>query len=511
MLKMIIADDERVIRESISRLIDWEKLGVELTGLCRNGLEAYDMIIDEDPDIVLTDIRMPGMDGLELIRKVSLMDLDTRFILLSGYGEFEYAKEAMKYGVKHYLLKPCNKSQISDCIAEAAKDSYARKRTRYLESGHALLTGSMHHNIVSSVISESLGQKKALPDILRSYEPYLDFYSTPYQLLYVFFLEIDSLDSFLHELKLFCEQNLPQVTMHGTYVHNTLLLFYKDYSADSDLLLQLIRNLSIPSQPVGLEIQKETYPSLYKLLEIVLVKLKRFSTIYYINNFHLLYTCNYNSLMSEAEHLYQQIKHESADIFHSLADLLTGIEDAAFLKQLSGNLLLKAAADNPSCSAVTLTEWLIEIDGETDPKRLKPLILDHLEYLLLSPSKENSASSMVEQITTYVENNLGNSVLTLKFISEQVLFMNVDYVSKRFFKETGRKFSDYLTDIRITRAKEYMAAGEKIQVVAEKVGCGNNPHYFSQLFKKKTGMTPSAYSAALNMTKTGGSCINHST
>ena len=101
MLKMIIADDERVIRESISRLIDWEKLGVELTGLCRNGLEAYDMIIDEDPDIVLTDIRMPGMDGLELIRKVSLMDLDTRFILLSGYGEFEYAKEAMKYGVKH--------------------------------------------------------------------------------------------------------------------------------------------------------------------------------------------------------------------------------------------------------------------------------------------------------------------------------------------------------------------------------------------------------------------------
>ena len=218
MLKMIIADDERVIRESISRLIDWEKLGVELTGLCRNGLEAYDMIIDEDPDIVLTDIRMPGMDGLELIRKVSLMDLDTRFILLSGYGEFEYAKEAMKYGVKHYLLKPCNKSQISDCIAEAAKDSYARKRTRYLESGHALLTGSMHHNIVSSVISESLGQKKALPDILRSYEPYLDFYSTPYQLLYVFFLEIDSLDSFLHELKLFCEQNLPQVTMHGTYV-----------------------------------------------------------------------------------------------------------------------------------------------------------------------------------------------------------------------------------------------------------------------------------------------------
>ena len=71
------------------------------------------------------------MYGLEVIRKVSLMDLDTGFILLYEYGEFEYAKEAKKYGLKHYLLKPCNKSQISDCIAEAAKNSYARKRTRY--------------------------------------------------------------------------------------------------------------------------------------------------------------------------------------------------------------------------------------------------------------------------------------------------------------------------------------------------------------------------------------------
>ena len=117
------------------------------------------------------------------------------------YTSFEYAKEAMKYGVRHYVLKPCNKSLISDCIVDVAKDCYARKRTRSLEDGHLLLTSSMHHNIVSSVISESLGQSKALPEIIRSYEPYLDFYSTPYQLFYVFYLEIGSLEVFLQELK----------------------------------------------------------------------------------------------------------------------------------------------------------------------------------------------------------------------------------------------------------------------------------------------------------------------
>ena len=511
MLKLIIADDERIIRETISTIINWKEYDIEVVGLCKNGMETYDMIMDETPDIVLTDIRMPGMDGLELIRRISGTDLNVQFIILSGYGEFEYAKEAMKNGVKYYLLKPCNELQIIDCIEQCKKDCYQQKIMERIVSDRFMAINSMNHNVIFSIINDSICQNRGFPDIIRSYESYIDFKFTVYRLYYVYFLPFEHLEEFLDDLRLYCSENISSVIIHGVYVNNTLLLFFKDFAANYQDLERFICQRHYPGQAVTLETESTLYSNLEQLLVVVLKKIRRFGMIYYINNFHLLYTCNYNSLMSEAEHLYQQIKHESADIFHSLADLLTGIEDAAFLKQLSGNLLLKAAADNPSCSAVTLTEWLIEIDGETDPKRLKPLILDHLEYLLLSPSKENSASSMVEQITTYVENNLGNSVLTLKFISEQVLFMNVDYVSKRFFKETGRKFSDYLTDIRITRAKEYMAAGEKIQVVAEKVGCGNNPHYFSQLFKKKTGMTPSAYSAALNMTKTGGSCINHST
>ena len=108
MLKLIIADDERIIRETISTIINWKEYDIEVVGLCKNGMETYDMIMDETPDIVLTDIRMPGMDGLELIRRISGTDLNVQFIILSGYGEFEYAKEAMKNGVKYYLLKPCN-------------------------------------------------------------------------------------------------------------------------------------------------------------------------------------------------------------------------------------------------------------------------------------------------------------------------------------------------------------------------------------------------------------------
>lgn len=121
MLKLLIADDERIIRETIFNIIDWKKHDIEVIGLCKNGIEAYDMILDESPDIVLTDIRMPGMGGLELIRKIRQTDLQIQFIILSGYGEFEYAKEAMSYGIRHYLLKPCNETQILECIEQCGK------------------------------------------------------------------------------------------------------------------------------------------------------------------------------------------------------------------------------------------------------------------------------------------------------------------------------------------------------------------------------------------------------
>ena len=102
---------------------------------------------------------------------------------------------------------------------------------------------------------------------------------------------------------------------------------------------------------------------------------------------------------------------------------------------------------------------------------------------------------MTQQIYDYVEHHLQDSNLTLKYISEHHLYMNVDYVSKKFLKETGVRFSAYLTDIRIQRAKQLLASDSSgsIQNIAEQVGLGNNPQYFSQVFKKKTGMTPTVY------------------
>ncbi|WP_020427243.1 response regulator, partial [Paenibacillus riograndensis] len=107
MYKVVLADDETFALEGLRTLTDWEELGFEVCGACENGEEALAAIIRSSPDLVITDIRMPEIDGLELIRRVRSLDMEQPiFIVLSGYGEFEYARTAIRYGVRHYLLKP---------------------------------------------------------------------------------------------------------------------------------------------------------------------------------------------------------------------------------------------------------------------------------------------------------------------------------------------------------------------------------------------------------------------
>lgn len=130
MLKCMIADDEKIIRETIASSIPWQALGLDLIGVCKNGLEAPDVIIDENPDLCLIDIRMPGLSGLELIERAHAFNPEICFIILSGYGEFEYARKAMLYGVRHYLLKPSHPRQLIDVLSQTAEECRNNKKRR---------------------------------------------------------------------------------------------------------------------------------------------------------------------------------------------------------------------------------------------------------------------------------------------------------------------------------------------------------------------------------------------
>lgn len=127
MFRLLIADDARISREGLKKTINWQALGIEVAGLAKDGIEAYEMIRHLVPDIVISDIRMPGMNGIELLEKVRKLHPQIIFILLSAYGEFEYAQPAMELGVKYYLLKPCSEEKLKKVLSDVTKELSERQ------------------------------------------------------------------------------------------------------------------------------------------------------------------------------------------------------------------------------------------------------------------------------------------------------------------------------------------------------------------------------------------------
>lgn len=122
MYKVLLVDDERTILEGIAAIVDWKSQDTELYGTANNGVEALDFIHSNQPNIIISDIMMPGLDGIELLKKTHETHPSIKWIFLSGYGEFEYAQTAMGLGVKHYLLKPCNEDLISQALGEVVQE-----------------------------------------------------------------------------------------------------------------------------------------------------------------------------------------------------------------------------------------------------------------------------------------------------------------------------------------------------------------------------------------------------
>ena len=131
MLKVLIADDEEKICQLIEKLINWESLGLKVAAVASNGVDAVKKIMEYRPDIVITDIRMPGIDGMELIERTKKICPDTEIIIISGYRHFEYAQTAIRYGVRNYLLKPIRKDELRETLEKIV--DICRERNEQLD------------------------------------------------------------------------------------------------------------------------------------------------------------------------------------------------------------------------------------------------------------------------------------------------------------------------------------------------------------------------------------------
>lgn len=504
MIKLLIADDERIIRETISALIDWDSLGIHLIGAAGNGFEAYNMILDESPDIVLTDIKMPGLSGLELIQKIYEINKKTQFIILSGYGEFEYAKTAMEYGVRHYLLKPCNEVQIISSIKEILKEISRQTSFENIEEEKKQLLSNMYRNYLLNIINDSLvadciNNEQMYQSVYKRYSKFLDFNYSPYEIFYLYYLEIAYLNDAIKILENFRQKYSPGILFSYIYVQNTLILFFNSYTTNYDEIVSFLQSLSFANQKTNISVEHNNFKNLNDLLNCLLLKITRYETIYYSDGGSISTICNYKNIISDIKtystKMFADDKKDADAAYFSIVKILSSVTDINLLKQLTSSIIIYSASKSMLYNSVFAAEFMIKIGNLESCEDILSLLTAELKNIYTDYHSSEIKGTLSLKIMDYVEEHLSDSGMSLKSIAENYLYMNVDYVSKKFLKETGQKFSNYLTGARIKKAKELLSDinPDKIQYVAEMVGCGNNPQYFSLLFKKNTGYSPSTY------------------
>lgn len=167
MYRVVIADDERAIRTGLQIVVDWNRLGFEIAGCAQNGEEALQMMLRQKIDVLLADIRMPGLDGLQLAKKVQELELPAEIVLISGYRDFEYARQAVSLGVRDYLLKPVDEVALQELFRRICADLDERSQAE---------TGQQERLLVSqvrSMIAEQYQQDISLKSVAErlNYNP----------------------------------------------------------------------------------------------------------------------------------------------------------------------------------------------------------------------------------------------------------------------------------------------------------------------------------------------------
>ncbi|MDD2214740.1 MAG: response regulator, partial [Oscillospiraceae bacterium] len=163
----IICDDENSIIQELQQTIDWQQLGIRLAGCCDSGQEALQLMVNEKPSLAILDIRMPGLNGLELMAAARRSGLDTDFIILSGYDDFCYAQEAMHYGAKAYLLKPLNVAELSN---ELLRCCAARSQAGRGHSINPQYQKQLVMQFLKSLLNGKMMESSTLDSLLKTYD-----------------------------------------------------------------------------------------------------------------------------------------------------------------------------------------------------------------------------------------------------------------------------------------------------------------------------------------------------
>lgn len=505
-IRIFIAEDEPIILNNIAKKASKAGAWVEIAGLAESGSEALSGLSASPADILITDIEMPGMNGLELIRTVRELYPQMKIVILSGYSNFEYARTALRYGVNDYLLKPVAQETLTELLTKLGKEIAQEKSRGRRDILSMALNGSIAASDFPASLTEGCFYLMSLT--LGNYAGnYALHYGTTeiseeYLKLWDRFQLADCLDGFselthawlIDEAYPLCKFAILHSTKGQLSVGRLRLVMEqycsRQFSAYPYLLLVYPRPITC----------HEIWDTAKKLRQTALELSRPFARDACLSD---EIADKRNAALAEINQATGVMKNLSPTALLPYAERATGeFLDKAYPSQL----LLKFVSEVFTCveaafmadSSLCRTSAAAVYGGFyscPDKETFLKMFTDQLQRLLTENSTSLGSDNLCEKITGYIQAHYC-SRLSLNDISEHFGYTS-SYINRIFKKELGISPLQYITDLKIKKAKELLRVEQPmdIQDIAAAIGY-DDARYFSRVFKSETGMTPSAFSSA---------------
>lgn len=514
MRRLLIVDDERIEREGLRNLIRSCKLELE-TVTAENGEKALDIVRSEPVDIVLTDIKMPFMDGLELSEKIREEKPDIEIIIYSAFNEFEYARRALRTNVANYLLKPIQVpeflSAMREAIAACEEKEAGRMRELQLLEGYERGIAYEREKMLLDAINAPRGGR------LPAHPPSPGAHGTP-EAIHLLLVECPNMffdmhnDAFVAMLQVCVTYTFDYLNINESqsivFVRHPVPLSIGALRSLAETIASGAAerfgqkvSIVVGAAADGWEHVHEAYGSIERLLEY------RF----FMDDRPILFSeaqfteapFNETELNAMVDKLYQCLAYQDVQGAKYGIELLfaylktKGHFSSLYTKFLCSEILSKALAKEHKSRLPVMNEYLDKISrcaSLHDLKQVMFAIFDLVEASPGSASKAESTNKIIEQIKQLVGENYDQD-LSLEGLANQV-YLTPSYLSYLFKKETGQSLIRYITQVRMEKAAELLQdTNIKIVDICSMLGYRSS-NYFIQSFRQYYGVTPAKYREA---------------
>ncbi|WP_166543898.1 response regulator transcription factor [Acutalibacter sp. 1XD8-36] len=501
MYTAMVVDDEPLILKGFEKVIPWEEFGIEITDKAESGEQALELLRKKETDILITDIRMQGMSGLELLRNLRELGMHIKTIILSGYDDFQYVKEASQYGIENYLLKPIEESELEETLRHLTqKLDNERRQQASVQESYQLLRNNILSRWVSGTISEEELAARAeflgFPIDMEWYQaailqPAPSKHRGDSAGIYSVLQEagMENLIAFVNwqgqGVLLFCWDgeagNMAQLDRQVKRCQEAL---------SRALRLKVFVAVAAPRR--GWEGAAEGFREAEKLLEYRLV-LPPDSVVFEEHIRHEMDGSAVETDFKQLDNFIQAGDVSGAKAF--LRDTFGGISLSAApetIHILAGEILLRMSKDFEGGRKQLFAGYLKEIFSLVDMEQLLARLEECVEMVAgWRQSFYRDKNPVVAAVVSYIRTHYSEEI-SLKTLAQKYR-MNAAYLGQLFKSEVGEMFSEYLCRVRIEGAQELLRTTSlRSHEIAKKVGFGS-ANYFSNTFKKITGQYPSEY------------------